>query len=209
VRGPWLTSVFGLALLIGIPIEFLTGLLSYAPYNPRLAGNDPNPDHGKLGFYLFNWVTSPSWLYRVTEGTHIMLGLALVPIVLAKLWSVIPKLFAWPPWRLIAQLLERLSLILVVGGVIFEMTTGILSSSLASSRTCSSNFLRWCGRCGRGGSGPSSGPDSPTPGRQPLSTTWCRPTRRHRRFPGAVCSPLSVALPLLTADLPIACTPTV
>ena len=37
VRGPWLTSVFGLVLLIGIPIEFLTGLLSYAAYNPRLA----------------------------------------------------------------------------------------------------------------------------------------------------------------------------
>ena len=51
VRGPWLTSVFGLVLLIGIPIEFLTGLLSYAAYNPRL-GNDPNPDHGLFGFYL-------------------------------------------------------------------------------------------------------------------------------------------------------------
>ena len=125
MRGPWLTSVFGLVLLIGIPIEFLTGLVSYAAYNPRL--NDPNPDHGILGFYLFDWVTSPSWLYRVTEGTHVMLGLALVAVVVAKLWSVIPKLFAWPPWRSIAQLLERLSLILVVGGVIFEMTTGILN----------------------------------------------------------------------------------
>ena len=92
MRGPWLTSVFGLVLLIGIPIEFLTGLLSYAAYNPR-PGNDPNPGHGLFGFYLFNWVTSPSWLYRVTEGIHVMLGLVLVPVVLAKLWSVIPKLF--------------------------------------------------------------------------------------------------------------------
>lgn len=126
VRGPWLTSVFGLVLLIGIPIEFLTGLLSYAAYKPRLGG-DPNPDHGLFGFYLFNWVTSPSWLYRVTEGTHVMLGLALVPVVLAKLWSVIPRLFAWPPWRSVASLLERLSLVLVVGGAIFEMTTGVLN----------------------------------------------------------------------------------
>lgn len=126
VRGPWLTSVFGIVLLIGIPVEFLTGLLSYAAYNPRL-GNYPNPDHGWFGFYLFNWVTSPSWLYRVTEGIHVMLGLALVPVVLAKLWSVIPKLFAWPPWRSVASLLERLSLVLVVGGVIFEMTTGVLN----------------------------------------------------------------------------------
>ena len=127
MRGPWLTSVFGVVLLIGIPIEFVTGLLSYAAYNPRLAGNDPEPNHGLFGLYLFNWVTSPSWFYRVTEGIHVMLGFALVPVVLAKLWSVMPKLFAWPPWRSVAQLLERLSLVLVVGGVIFEMSTGILN----------------------------------------------------------------------------------
>ncbi|MGI8331300.1 hypothetical protein ACRYCC_15145 [Actinomadura scrupuli] len=28
-----------------------------------------------------------------------ILGLTLVPVLLAKLWSVIPKLFAWPPSR--------------------------------------------------------------------------------------------------------------
>lgn len=127
MRGPWLTSVFGVVLLIGIPIEFVTGLLSYAAYNPRLAGNDPEPNHGLFGLFLFNWVTSPSWFYRVSEGTHVMLGFVLVPVVLAKLWSVMPKLFAWPPWRSVAQLLERLSLVLVVGGVVFEMSTGILN----------------------------------------------------------------------------------
>ena len=127
VRGPWLTSVFGLILLIGIPVEFITGLISYAAYNPKLKGNDPNPNHGLFGLYLFNWATSPAWLYRLTEGVHVMLGLVLVPVVLAKLWSVMPKLFAWPPWRSISQLLERLSLVLIVGGVVFEMTTGILN----------------------------------------------------------------------------------
>jgi DMSO/TMAO reductase YedYZ molybdopterin-dependent catalytic subunit len=125
VRGPWLTSVFGLVLLIGIPVEFVTGLLSYAAYNPRLH-NGPNQNHGFFGLYLFSWVTSPPWLYRVIEGTHLILGLVLVPVVLAKLWSVMPKLFAWPPWQSIAQFLERLSLVLIVGGVMFEMTTGIL-----------------------------------------------------------------------------------
>jgi DMSO/TMAO reductase YedYZ molybdopterin-dependent catalytic subunit len=125
VRGPWLTSVFGLVLLVGIPVEFVTGLLSYAAYDPRLGG-DPNPDHGLFGLYLFNWVTSPPWLYRVIEGTHVTLGLVLVPVVLAKLWSVMPKLFAWPPWRSVAHFLERLSLVLVVGGVVFEMVTGML-----------------------------------------------------------------------------------
>lgn len=117
--------MFGAVLLVGIPVEFVTGLLSYAAYNPRL-GNPPNSAKGIFGLYLFNWVTKPSWLYRVVEGVHVMLGLVLVPVVLAKLWSVMPKLFEWPPWRSVAQFLERLSLVLVVGGIVFEMTTGIL-----------------------------------------------------------------------------------
>jgi DMSO/TMAO reductase YedYZ molybdopterin-dependent catalytic subunit len=114
-------------LLVGIPIEFITGLISYAAYNPRLAGNDTTPTHGILGFYLFNWITSPSWIYRFSQGIHVLLGLALVPIVLAKLWSVIPRLFAWPPLRSVAHLLERLSLLLLVGGIAFELATGILN----------------------------------------------------------------------------------
>jgi DMSO/TMAO reductase YedYZ molybdopterin-dependent catalytic subunit len=56
-----------------------------------------------------------------------MLGLVLVPVVLAKLWSVMPKLFAWPPWRSVSQILERISLVLIVGGVVFEMSTGLLN----------------------------------------------------------------------------------
>jgi DMSO/TMAO reductase YedYZ molybdopterin-dependent catalytic subunit len=126
VRGPWLTSVFGLILLIGLPVEFVTGLISYAAYNPKLAANDPNPDHGLFGLYLFTWATSPPWLYRLTEGIHVMLGLVLVPVVLAKLWSVMPKLFAWPPWRSVAQFLERVSLVLIVGGAVFEISSGLL-----------------------------------------------------------------------------------
>ena len=127
VRGPWLTSVLGLVLLIGIPIEFVTGLLSYAAHNPRLGANDANPHHGLLGFYLFDWATSPGWLYRLTQGVHVMLGLALVPVLAVKLWSVMPKLFRWPQVKSIAYLLERLSLALLVGGVIFEFSTGILN----------------------------------------------------------------------------------
>ncbi len=131
IRGPWLTSVFGLVLLIGIPVVFLTGLLSYAAYNPGLGGaNDLTPDKGILGFYLFDWPTEPLWLYRLTQGVHVTLGLVLVPVVLGKLWSVIPKLFDWPPFRSVAQLVERLSLVLLVGGIIFEMATGILNIQL-------------------------------------------------------------------------------
>lgn len=125
IRGPWLTSVFGLVLLVGIPVMLITGLVSYASYDPRLTGNDTTPGKGVLGFYLFNWVTNPSWIYRVSQGTHVIVGLLLVPVVLAKLWSVIPKLFEWPSIKSVAHALERLSLLLIVGGAVFEFATGI------------------------------------------------------------------------------------
>jgi DMSO/TMAO reductase YedYZ molybdopterin-dependent catalytic subunit len=125
VRGPWMTSVFGSALLVGLPIMFVTGLVSYAAYNPRLAGNDTTPTHGLLGSFLFHWITSPSWIYRVSQGTHVILGLVLTPIFLAKLWSVIPKLFEWPPLRSVAHALERISLIMLVGGGVLQFVTGI------------------------------------------------------------------------------------
>ncbi|MEW1749968.1 molybdopterin-dependent oxidoreductase [Streptomyces angustmyceticus] len=131
LRGPWLTSVFGLVLLVGLPVLFVTGLLSYAAYNPDLApGNDQTPGKGWLGFYLFSWPTSPYWLYRLTQGIHVTLGVVLIPVLLAKLWSVIPKLFSWPPLRSPSHALERLSLLLLVGGALFEFVTGVLNIQL-------------------------------------------------------------------------------
>ncbi|MGW2111351.1 molybdopterin-dependent oxidoreductase [Streptomyces sp. NPDC001948] len=131
LRGPWLTAVLGIVLLFGVTVLFVTGLLSYAAYDPDLAAvNDQTPDKGRLGFYLFSWPTSPYWLYRVTQGVHVTLGVMLVPVLLAKLWSVIPKLFAWPPVRSAAQTIERLSLLLLVGGAGFEFVTGILNVQL-------------------------------------------------------------------------------
>ncbi|WP_369191761.1 molybdopterin-dependent oxidoreductase [Streptomyces sp. R08] len=131
LRGPWFTSVLGVVLLAGITVLFVTGLLSYAAYNPDLSPvNDQTPDKGLLGFYLFSWPTHPSWLYRLTQGVHVTLGIALIPVLLAKLWSVVPKLFALPPARSLAHALERLSLLLLVGGGLFEFTTGVLNVQL-------------------------------------------------------------------------------
>jgi DMSO/TMAO reductase YedYZ molybdopterin-dependent catalytic subunit len=131
LRGPWLTSVLGTVLLAGLPVLFVTGLLSYAAYNPDLARiNDKTPDKGLLGFYLFSWPTHPYWLYRLTQGVHVTLGVVLVPVLLAKLWSVAPKLFALPPLRSAGHALERLSLLLLVGGGLFEFATGILNVQL-------------------------------------------------------------------------------
>lgn len=126
LRGPWLTSVFGAALLIGLPVVILTGLLSYIAYGPQFGQAFPQ-DVGWLKLPTFDWPSRPSWLYRLTQGVHVGLGLILVPVVLAKLWSVIPRLFAWPPLRSIAQLLERVSLLMLVGGILFELATGVLN----------------------------------------------------------------------------------
>ncbi|MFI2378378.1 molybdopterin-dependent oxidoreductase [Streptomyces sp. NPDC018964] len=131
LRGPRFTAVLGVVLLAGITILFVTGLLSYAAYNPDLARvNDKTPGKGILGFYLFSWPTDPHWLYRLTQGVHVTLGLVLVPVLLAKLWSVVPRLFTLPPARSLTHALERISLLLLVGGALFEFTTGILNVQL-------------------------------------------------------------------------------
>lgn len=131
LRGPWLTAVLGLVLLVGLTVVTLTGLLSYAAYNPNLDPvNDKTPDKGLLGFYLFSWPTSPYWLYRVTQGVHVTLGLVLVPVLLAKLWSVIPRLFSWPPLRSVGHAVDRVSLLLLVGSALFQVATGVLNIQL-------------------------------------------------------------------------------
>ncbi|MES5819933.1 molybdopterin-dependent oxidoreductase [Streptomyces sp. RG80] len=131
VRGPWFTSVLGVVLLGGITVLFVTGLVSYAAYNPNLSPvNDKTPDKGLLGFYLFSWPTDPHWLYRLNQGVHVTLGVTLIPVLLAKLWSVVPKLFTLPPARSLTHALERLSLLLLVGGGLFEFVTGVLNVQL-------------------------------------------------------------------------------
>ncbi|MEU0239283.1 molybdopterin-dependent oxidoreductase [Nocardiopsis sp. NPDC006198] len=130
LRGPRLTSLLGAVLLGGVPVLFLTGLLSYAAYNPDLGSNDMTPGKGLLGFHLFPWPTDPPWLYRLTQGVHVTLGVTLVPVLLAKLWSVAPLFYRWPPVRSPAHALERLSLLFLVGGALFVFATGILNIQL-------------------------------------------------------------------------------
>lgn len=128
LRGAWLTAVLGLVLLIGLPVVIVTGLLSNDAYQPGLSFSNALGRNvgGPLDLYVFGWPTSPAWLYALNQGLHVTIGLALFPVLLAKLWSVIPRLFEWPPVRSPAHALERLSLALLVGGALFEFVTGIL-----------------------------------------------------------------------------------
>ena len=55
-------------------------------------------------------------------------GLAAVPLLLAKLWSVMPRLFAWPPITSPGQAIERLSIALLVASTVFQFVTGIMNA---------------------------------------------------------------------------------
>jgi DMSO/TMAO reductase YedYZ molybdopterin-dependent catalytic subunit len=131
LRGPWLTSILGAALLPLIAICAITGFLSHVAYYPNLGENSVSGE-GSIHFYLlpFEWPTSPSWLYALTQGLHVVSGVAAIPILLTKLWSVMPKLFEWPPVRSAAHAIDRISLALLVGGSLFVYFTGILNIQL-------------------------------------------------------------------------------
>ena len=123
LRGPRLTAILGLTLLALVAIVAVTGFLSHAAYQPDLGDNAlVEPD---LPLTFFDWPTGPSWLYALNQGLHVNVGLVAVPWLLAKLWSVIPRLFAWPPVTSAAHAVERASIGLLVASTIFLFATGI------------------------------------------------------------------------------------
>jgi DMSO/TMAO reductase YedYZ molybdopterin-dependent catalytic subunit len=133
LRGPWLASFLSSVLLPLIAICSVTGFLSHAAYDPDLGDNavfgGAEPGNG-FDLYGFDWPTRPAWLYVATQGLHVITGLAAIPILLAKLWTVIPKLFENPPVLSISHALERLSLVFLVGGGLFTFATGVLNVQL-------------------------------------------------------------------------------
>jgi DMSO/TMAO reductase YedYZ molybdopterin-dependent catalytic subunit len=133
LRGPWLASFLSTALLPLLAICAVTGFLSHAAYDPDLGHNavfgGPGAGNG-FDLYGFDWPTSPPWLYAATQGAHVISGVAAIPLLLAKLWAVIPKLFENPPALSPSHALERLSLVFLVGGGLFTIGTGVLNIQL-------------------------------------------------------------------------------
>lgn len=127
LRGPWLTSFLGTLLLPLIVTVTVTGLISDGVYNPSLGLNSPFDRYGAFDVAIHLPASSPAWLYAVTQGLHVSVGLVAIPLLLAKLWSVIPRLFVWPPLHGLVHLVERVSLLLLVGGALFEFATGVLN----------------------------------------------------------------------------------
>ena len=126
LRGPWLTSILGTILFGLVLVVASTGLISHDAYYPELGRNATADPAHDIGVLIHLPAGGPSWLYALTQGLHVTIGLMTIPVLLAKLWSVIPRLFAWPPVRSAAAALERASLLLLVGGALFEFATGVL-----------------------------------------------------------------------------------
>jgi hypothetical protein len=109
-RHPRTAVVLGRLLGLGFVICFGTGLFSHLL-------QDPLPGMAFL--------TRPIWLYRLTQGVHVAVGTALIPLLLAKLWTVYPLLFMWPPVKSIGGVLERAMIALLVSAALVELATGI------------------------------------------------------------------------------------
>ncbi|GIE30454.1 molybdopterin-binding protein [Actinoplanes italicus] len=112
LRSVRLTSLLGVALGVTFVVCFMTGLLSHLVQHP--------PD-------WFRWPSRPVGLYRFTQGLHVATGLATVPLLGAKLWSVYPRLFAWPPIRSFGHAAGRAGVAVLVAASLFQVVGGVLN----------------------------------------------------------------------------------
>ena len=113
VRNPRTATVVGRLLGLAFLLCFGTGLFSHFLQQP-------------LPWMTFP--TRPAGLYQVTQGTHIIAGIACFPLLLAKLYVVFPQLFRYPPVTSFAGFLERASIALFVGASLVEISIGLLNA---------------------------------------------------------------------------------
>ncbi|WP_241248173.1 cytochrome b/b6 domain-containing protein [Nocardioides turkmenicus] len=115
LRSAAVAARVGLWLGVCFVVALATGLISH------YAQNDQQP---------VPLPTSPSWLYQVTQGLHVVAGTAAIPLLLVKLWVVFPKLFQPVPRRAREALptaLERGSIAVLVSTSLVQLTTGLLN----------------------------------------------------------------------------------
>ena len=118
LRDERLTARLGVWLGVAFGLCFATGLVSHWYYLP-----DP----------WFLPATRPVWGYRVTQGVHVLSGIAAIPLLLVKLWSVYPRLFAGLPRggvrAMLLSGLERLSIAVLVAASVFQLVVGLANSA--------------------------------------------------------------------------------
>ncbi|TFD52698.1 molybdopterin-binding protein [Cryobacterium frigoriphilum] len=113
VRTPRMATVIGRLLGAAFLVCFGTGLYSHFL-------QDPLP--------WMRFATRPEFLYQFTQGTHIVAGILCFPLLLAKLYVIFPALFAWPPVKSFANVLERASIALFVGASLVQITIGLVNT---------------------------------------------------------------------------------
>ncbi len=113
---PRVATVIGRWLGLVVAICFITGLFSHFQQDPP------------------GWLhipSRPASLYRVTQGLHVFSGTVAIPLLLAKLWTVYPKLFAKfprPSRKALTTALERISILVLVSALALELFTGFLNT---------------------------------------------------------------------------------
>jgi hypothetical protein len=113
-RGTALTARVGVALGVAVALCFVTGLFSHLIQHPQP---------------WFGWPTRPVWLYRFTQGLHVASGIAAIPLLVVKLWSVWPKLFERPVIGGVVRNIERLSILVLVSSMLFQLSTGLMNTA--------------------------------------------------------------------------------
>lgn len=112
VRNARSAVVIGRVLAVTFAVCFGTGLYSHLLQEPLPWMRMP---------------TRPVNIYQITQGVHVASGLASVPLLLAKLWTVYPRLFDWPPIRSLVHLIERLLIGVLVAASLLELTIGVMN----------------------------------------------------------------------------------
>ncbi|MGW1084497.1 molybdopterin-dependent oxidoreductase [Kitasatospora sp. NPDC002522] len=114
-HGPRTAVVVGRWLGAALLVCFATGLISHLLQDPP-------------GWLTGRLPSRPVDGYRITQGLHVISGLAAIPLAGVKLWAVYPRLFEWPPARSVVHALERLSIAVLVAAVLLELFTGLLNT---------------------------------------------------------------------------------
>lgn len=112
-RTPRTAVVLGRLLAIAFLLCFITGIYSHYLQNP-------------LPWMRFP--TRPTTLYQINQGIHITAGILCLPLLLGKLYSVLPGLFQTPPVRSLPHLLERASIALFVASSLVQIAIGMLNT---------------------------------------------------------------------------------
>lgn len=108
VIGRWLGIAFGIC--------FLTGVLSHLHQD---------------GPAWLSLPARPVSAYRFTQGLHVISGMVSIPLLLAKLWTVYPRLFARPPrstFRALTTLAERGSILVLASSAALQLFMGFVNT---------------------------------------------------------------------------------